>query len=66
METIQLMAKSVNVQSEGKIANRIAMGFQDTITWKRSTDQFDDCNGEHADQFIPGKTDGLVQMAWLN
>lgn len=56
----------LHVQSERKIANRIAMDFQDTITWKRSTDQFDDCSGEHADQFIPGKTDGLVQMAWLN
>ena len=49
--------------SARKIGDRIAMIYNGKIIWAGPTDEIDNCDNEYVQQFINGRTDGLIQMA---
>ena len=49
--------------SARKIGDRIAMIYDGKIIWAGPTGDIDDCDNEHVQQFINGRTDGPIQMA---
>jgi phospholipid/cholesterol/gamma-HCH transport system ATP-binding protein len=50
--------------SARKIGDRVAMIYDGKFIWADATDEIDDCDDQYVQQFINGRTDGPIRMAF--